>query len=281
MVDFDSINKSAALFNWPTEDLDQENMYEWAIHYLDLGWNIMPIESSGKKPRLWKWEQFQNERVTPDLAEEWWDRSWPLANIALICGQISDVVVLDIDDSGKCNLAISSGALPMTAMSQTARGYHYFFRYPKGGRFPSFKGEGFDMQSDGKYVILPPSIHPSGAIYTWKIDPWHELEPFAELPQILLELGGTSDKEVDHRGGEVKPLINMDGYFDGVGEGGRNNAAARLAGYLFNNDREYDEVCCTLIGWNLKNRPPLPHRELMTVLDSVFKKHFNGKYEPK
>ena len=104
MVDFDSINKSNAFFNWPAENPNQENMYEWAIHYLDLGWNIMPVEAAGKKPRLWKWEQYQVERVTPELAEEWWEKSWPYANIALICGKISGMVVLDIDDSSRMRL---------------------------------------------------------------------------------------------------------------------------------------------------------------------------------
>lgn len=276
MVDFKSINESSALFNWPTEPEGRENMYEWAIHYLDLDWNIMPIESSGKKPRLYKWEQYQNERVTPELAEEWWDFNWPLANIALICGQISNIVVMDIDDISIVNMGITfEHRIPETAMSKTSRGLHLFFKYPRGGKFPSFKGQGFDLQSDGKYVIIPPSVHPTGAIYSWLIDPWYELEPFAELPEFILDLSRAFQGEVSRKG-EVTPLTNMDSYFAGVGEGERNNAAARLAGYLFNKDREYDEVFCTMMGWNFKNKPPLSNRELITVIDSVFKKHLRS-----
>lgn len=266
------------LFNWPAEDPNQEDMYEWAIHYLDLGWNIMPIASSGKKPHLWRWEQYQTERVTPELIEEWWGKNWPLANIALICGRISGIVCFDLDDPQKCPLDMVG--LPYTATSKTARGQHFFFNYPDPDNltssFPSFKGPGFDLQSDGKYVILPPSEHSSGAHYEWLIDPWRELTPFSEIPQVLIDHATTnklfSQGDLESNG-NVIPLFNMDGYFEGVNEGGRNNAATKLAGYLFNNDRDYEEVLCTIMGWNLRNKPPLSQRELITVVHSVSKKH--------
>ena len=260
-------------WNWPKRN-DGDKMLNWAIRYLDLHFNVMPVESAGKRPRLISWENLQTERVTQEMVEEWWTR-WPLANIALVCGEISDIVCLDIDDAERS--AIPPDKIPITSKSQTSRGFHYFFKYPKGSiPFPSFKGEGYDMQSNGKYVILPPSEHASGAIYTWLVDPWSQLEPFAQTPTWLKAEAIKAGVPVSGNGGVIKPLFDMDGYFRGVEQGGRNNAAARLAGYLFSRDRDYEEVLCTVHGWNLRNTPPLHPAEVKQVVDSVYKKHGRG-----
>lgn len=239
-------------------------MWSWATRYLDFGWNIFPIEAAGKKPRV-KWEEYQITRVTSDHIDKWW-HAWPYANIALICGHISGVVVLDVDAPEQCESLIVS--VPETAISKTSRGKHFFFKYPPGHTIPpSFRGKGFDFQSDGKYVILPPSEHSSGVFYEWLINPWALIEPFAELP---IELYNTAQMYSGGGSGGFTPITNMDGYFQGAKEGERHNAAVRLCGYLIKNGREYDEVLCTMFGWNLKNVSPLPTKEVKTIVDTLF-----------
>jgi hypothetical protein len=247
-------------WTWPNPP-NKLNMWNWASRYLELGWNVIPIEAAGKRPRI-PWEEYQVKRVTPELVEEWWNR-WPYANIGLICGKISGVIVLDID---RPDLITFGEREIITPKSKTSRGFHLFFRYQEG--IGGFRGQGFDLQSTGKYVILPPSEHSSGASYEWLMDPWSEA--FLELPQWLLT---EAKKHVGESSDNLIPLTNLDGYFQGVREPGRHNAAVKLVGYLLKQKREEEEIWHTLRGWNLTNIPPLPIKELQIIFNTLKKKH--------
>lgn len=65
--------------------------------------------------------------------------------------------------------------LATTWLSHTARGYHEFFRHP-GRPIQNRAGlrPGLDVRADGGYVIVPPSLHASGARYEWKTAPGDE-----------------------------------------------------------------------------------------------------------
>ena len=107
------------------------------------------------------------------LVKAYWKR-FPRANIGT---RIPDsVVVLDVDprnggDQSLDLLEAGHGALPNTLRSITGGGgEHRFFQRPGGQiRNGAHKlGPGLDVKAPGKgYVILPPSIHPSGRRYAW------------------------------------------------------------------------------------------------------------------
>ena len=59
----------------------------------------------------------------------------------------------------------------------------------------------------------------------------------------------------------------------GVGQGGRNDACARLAGYLFKKGLTQDVITAILIDWNNKNQPPMPVQEVLTTIDSIARNH--------
>ncbi len=91
-------------------------------------------------------------------------------NLAIITGAISDVVVIDADAPDA--LAWCTSNLPYTPwQTETARGFHLFYRHPginvanrarletRDGRLP------IDCRGDGGFVIAPGSIHATGARY--------------------------------------------------------------------------------------------------------------------
>ena len=112
---------------------------------------------------------------------------WPNANIGVRTGPESKVFVLDFDtEHALTALQAEYGQLPPTATVRTSRGYHLYFEYPdfhvkstSGKLMPKV-----DTRGTGGYAILPPSVHESGAVYSWVSAPG--VAP-AQAPDWLLE----------------------------------------------------------------------------------------------
>ena len=128
--------------------------------------------SPGKHPRIRQWHT--KATVDENAILDWW-RRWPSANVCIATGKVSGVVVLDIDprhggeDSLKA-LEESSGPLPVTPVTRTGGGgLHFFFQHP-GRRVPNRVDilPGIDFRGDGGFVVVPPSNHESGDLYSWK-----------------------------------------------------------------------------------------------------------------
>lgn len=70
-------------------------MADAARRYLARGWSVLPLRPRDKRP-LVRWENLQNERpCEADIAE--WFLCWPDANIGIVTGEISNLIVLDVD----------------------------------------------------------------------------------------------------------------------------------------------------------------------------------------
>lgn len=146
-----------------------------ALNYAYRGWHIFPCKPRGKTPLTR--HGFKDATIHPDRVREMWGR-WPDANIGIATGAISNLVVFDYDgEKGKATLARiitetvkAQGEMPLTLCARTARGWHLYYRpLPDQGdmRSSSDKENGIDVRANGGFVLAPPSIHPSGAIYSW------------------------------------------------------------------------------------------------------------------
>lgn len=107
--------------------------------------------------------------VDLDKIAEWWNR-WPDANVAIATGEISGIVVVDVDGPEGERSAAMYGLSPDGTMSvRTGNGFHLYYRYPD---FPVKNSvrkiaPGLDIRGDGGYVVAPPSVHQSGRVYEW------------------------------------------------------------------------------------------------------------------
>jgi hypothetical protein len=150
-----------------------------------------PCDSPGKRPLV----KIKDRNTVPseDQIRRWWKR-WPLAEVAILTGARSGVVVVDIDGpEGEEQWARVQKVLgfeaPPTMEVKTKRGRHLWFRdpngqiltrrgdqfYPEGRDHPHAKG--LDVRGEGGLVVAPPSRN-------------RELvndEPVAELPTPLVE----------------------------------------------------------------------------------------------
>lgn len=164
---------------------------EAAHSYSRAGWSIIPLERGSKKAHV-KWKKYQTERATPEVLEQWW-KQWPEANVGIITGAVSGIIVLDVDSAEGFAEIEQRGGIPETLSVVTSKGRHYYFEHP-GGTVGNFarKIPGCDLRGDGGLVAAPPSIHATGFIYEWE----SEQTPLAPAPQWLLEV---LRKPVDER----------------------------------------------------------------------------------
>lgn len=161
-----------------------------AIKYLKRGWSIVAVAPRAKRPIV-RWEPFQHKLPSERQLRGWFTR-WPDANLAVVTGEVSGLVVLDIDPrhGGKESLdalELRHGKLPATIESITGGGgRHIYFAHPghemrnRVGMMP-----GIDLRGDGGTIVLPPSIHPSGKRYRWKRGHAPGDRPLVPLPAWL------------------------------------------------------------------------------------------------
>lgn len=247
---------------------------ESALACLKRGWSIVPVAERGKRP-LVLWEQFQHARASAAEVGRWF-RRWPNANVGVVTGSISGIIVLDVDakHGGAASLrALEKRYAPLpetvTALSGGG-GRHYYFTHP-GSELHNRAGiaKGLDLRGDGGMIVAPPSIHPSGRPYAWQDTHAPDEIALARLPAWLLALARGGSAGTGHPLPYWRSLVRR-----GVGEGERNSTIASLAGHLLWHDVDPDVVLELLLSWNqARCRPPLSDDEVAQTVQSIVRTH--------
>lgn len=234
-----------------------------ALEYVDLGWSILPVRPDDKRPYMTNWLQYQKTRADRDLVTSWFS-SLSNAGVGLVTGRISGVVVLDVEHDCPIPIEDILRKYPTGMISKSGGGgRHLFYNYPRGvGRISNRVRifEGADLRADGGFIVLPPTLHPSGGRYEWL-----RRGPMGAFPRELLDM--QSRPKAQEGDGWITEALR------GVSEGGRNDTCARLAGYFFKKGVNSDIVEALLLEWNEKNDPPLPIREVRTTIKSIERSH--------
>ena len=238
------------------------NLLDSVVKYLNMGWSVIPLESRGKRPLI-SWISFQSSMANEDQINAWWKR-WPDANIGVVTGRISKIIVLDVDGpKGESTLKEKKLHLPPTLVSKTGNGIHYFYRHPgwpvvnRASMLP-----GLDVRGDGGYVVAPPSVHLSGRMYSWADSCSPDEVEISAVPDWFSSLLQTNSSN---------PVVSEDWikFLDGVEEGMRNYMAARLAGRFLAKGFAMSETIALLLLWNERNHPPLSKQEIIDVVRSI------------
>ncbi|MBI4537142.1 MAG: bifunctional DNA primase/polymerase [candidate division NC10 bacterium] len=155
------------------------------LEYLARGWAAMAVPE-GSKTRVRPWKKWQRRRATPNELRADFAAEGGNPNVAVGCGKVSGLAVLDTD--GRETEALVEGLnLPTTLTVRTMRGRHRYFHHAgplvsRSLRLPG--GDAIELRADGESVLAPPAVHPSGLIYCFE-DPD---TPLAELPQRVMDL---------------------------------------------------------------------------------------------
>jgi hypothetical protein len=142
-----------------------------------------------------KWKT--RKHVSPGDVYTWW-RRWPHANVAVLTGTRSNLLVLDIDPAhgGCASLAVLEkryGPLPPTVIQRTGSGgEHRLFTYPAGvvigNSASTVLGAGLDTRGEGGLIIAPPSRHICGGVYEWIVFQGPEDIELPDAPAWLIAL---------------------------------------------------------------------------------------------
>jgi hypothetical protein len=166
-------------------------MQRYAEQYASkLGWHVFPVNQD-KTPRT----KHGLQDATLDVSEFHWEG----ANLGVATGQ-SHLVVIDIDGPlGLANWkAMAQDPCPTPCVVKTAKGVHLYFSDPEGLYATGHLAVNVDIRGVGGYVVVPPSVHETGATYTWLKDTFPPPPPPEWLSGLLprhqsVEGGGSSD----------------------------------------------------------------------------------------
>jgi hypothetical protein len=163
-------------------DFGSKRFLAAALDYAALGFAVFPCKHGSKEPATRR--GFYEASTNPATIRRWFGGSHEY-NIAVCTGLASGCWVLDVDDiSSLQSLEDQYGPLPTTRKSQGSRGLHLWWRAT--APIPGSVGrvaDGIDVQGELKYVVVPPSIHPSGVAYRWL-----STESLAVAPDWLVSL---------------------------------------------------------------------------------------------
>jgi hypothetical protein len=138
---------------------------------VEYGFSVIPVplpggRHDGKVPAL-PWKAYQTRRPTDDELRAWFARE---QNIAIVCGCVSDLAVVDVDSADALHFVWRR--LPYTPwQAKTSKGFHLYYRWagrrvPNRARIASEDGRlALDVRGDGGYVIAPGSVHATGVVY--------------------------------------------------------------------------------------------------------------------
>ena len=220
-------------------------MIEFALRYAAAGFKVIPLRHRGKLPLT---AHGAHDATTDETQIRTWFAQWPDANLGVTLGGL---VVVDVDPrNGGDTDALPK--LPDTCFAKTGGGgWHYLYRACPGVRYAAKPAPGIDVKSGpGAYIVVEPSIHPSGEAYCWldESEPWNTAP--AEAPSFL------GRAEPTPTGGEIQV-------------GGRNDTLTSIAGSMRRRGASQEAITAALLAENKRCAVPLDEVEVRRIAASV------------
>lgn len=261
---------------------------EFAQCYIEHGLSVHPLcgnkhqcTSSGKIPvdlstgqHLASW-QSHSMPSAEDIGQ--WRKSqvYDRANIGCLTGLVSGIIAIDLDGEEGVKMLFELAGDEKVTLSWhylTGNGERLLYQYDPRVRNKTIKRESavahnqIDILTDGRQIVLPPSLHSNGRRYEWTrgSEPWNL--PLAPAPQFIVDLTSEPAR---------KPFecVDQSIYLDGAREGTRNKFMTSEIGWLMNRMRPGDDLRHIWMWVEAFNEmhmlPPIPEKELATVFRSI------------
>jgi len=228
-----------------------------------IRFNCIPCQDKSKIPSV-TWKEWQNVRCQIPI----------IKNYAVLCGKLSNVIVIDIDSPEITKEIFESwdNLLNKTLVVQTGSGgYHVYIEYEQGQptmRLDNSKGHHIDIQSEGTYVVGPGSIHPNGNEYKI-ISRDTNVMKMTDLQGFLDHLKGFG---FNTENSGLLPFKDM--ARSKIVKGNRNASCFKYVCNLLDNvSMDPETARAELIRFNTEQvKPSLPESELKLIFNSAIKK---------
>lgn len=211
------------------------------LHY-ELGLNLIP--SNGKIPILKGWDQFSKRRVSDEEFQKL-QSAHPYANVSLVTGEISKVIVIDVDTDDPRIHRLFEG-YPLKRKGKPGR-CSYLAKY-NGELSKEWLGEDIELLTTGQQCVLF-GLHPTAKIeyIVETLNGISLLEAFKILPVLSTEIREKIKK--------IAPKVNSVKSSPKKQEkGDRNNQLSKTAWRLANNVLSKQETYESAID-ELKSHP--------------------------
>lgn len=243
-------------------------MIRTAVTLAKKGMAVFPCRACDKRPATAN--GLKDATTDLETIRAWWEQDARF-NIAIATGAASNAFVIDIDgvdaELELRKLEAEHGALPETVEAITKRGRHLYFKMPDVPvrNSASRIAPGIDVRGDGGYVLVPPSIHPSGRAYCWSVDSAGKI---AAAPDWLL--ARITERKNGNGATATPPSEWRELVANGVAEGVRDCTVAKLTGYLLRRYVDPIVVLELLQIWNVARcTPPLPEEDVCRIVNSI------------
>jgi len=200
--------------------------------YQEAGFSFFNTQCAEKKI-FRKWTEFQTRKPTQIEIQSW--LSSPIQNYAIVCGEISNIIVIDVDtkNDGDPTPFLNRGFLEIRTPSG---GYHFYALYDPLLKSTKHKKQehkgilkGVDIQSNGALAFAPPTVFKNG---TYKMV--HDA-PLIPIPEdLLIEILNALEPEIEST--DFTPFTP------------RQNPGMGRPGDIFNELASWDDILIPL-GW--------------------------------
>ena len=252
---------------------------EAAIEYVTKrGWGVIATSPGSKIP-------VADKELQPNGSKSWTKdleviekiyKLYPKAGVAVVCGEVSNLTVVDLDSKDVMPLLEEAGlSIPKDAYRvKSPRGYHIYLKYdPELKQTASGFIQHLDVRSTGGYVIAPPTQMPDNKGYEVAVDgepgTWPELTAYSQEHSRKPSLNGTGVS-----------VTSVDGQPDWVTKdlqgrilGSRAETATSLAGFFLSKRLQEDITVQILTAYAANCTPELSMSELTATVRSVYSRY--------
>jgi putative DNA primase/helicase len=241
-----------------------------ALAYARNGWRVHPLRSETKESLIKNWPQVAS--CDPAQVTAWWTAN-PDSNIGLV---LDGLVCIDVDPrhgglESLAALEAEHGKLDPRVRARTGgNGWHYMYRSVGSATTAGNFKNGLDfLTGSDHYILVEPSIHPSGGVYRWNDDinplKMHRNDiPLVVPPAWILD--AAKSKKLKIAGSDKKTFALP----DEIGEGQRQTVLTSAAGKMRRASFSQGEILAALETMNQERcKPPLVHRELESIARSI------------
>jgi len=260
---------------------DTNRTLECALCYIERGWAVLPLhtikdgkctcgkadcKSPGKHPHPLAAKGSKDATADEATVRKWFGGKYDV-NIGVCTGEVSGLVLLDVDPQHGGDESLKKFNLPATLQVTTGSGgAHYYFNHPGGDvrNSASKIGPGLDVRGTNGYCVAPPSRHICGGEYQWKVDP--RAVDIALCPEWVYGKNGQKKQSRPANSDET------------IAEGQRESTLVSMAGTMRNRGMGYEAIYAALEKVNeTRCKPALPANDVQRITKSVCSCYKPGK----